>query len=203
VAYPLSAAGPDGSATINWIATVDQLREDAPAIEDWNRPGRLEDFLPGYATWRFDWFDVPALITAAERNFEFPMVDRDPLPRWTFERVTLLGDAAHPMYPIGSNGASQAILDAGALASALAEENRPEDALARYESTRRPATAAVVQANREHGAARVLDLAEERAPDGFADVYDIFAAGELEDIAESYKRVAGFALADATRRSTA
>jgi 2-polyprenyl-6-methoxyphenol hydroxylase-like FAD-dependent oxidoreductase len=194
VAYPISAPDGTGLCLVNWIAELDRSGSGAPAREDWNRAGRPEDFAPAFADWRFPWLDVPALIRAASQVFEFPMVDRDPLPGWSHGRVTLLGDAAHPMFPIGSNGASQAILDARALADALVEEPEIEAALARYEAARRPATAAIVLSNRRHGPEVVLDLAEERAPQGFARIEDVFAAGELERIAASYKQIAGFAL---------
>ena len=112
LAYPINP----GEPVINWIAE----RRFKPDVEwrreDWNRPGVLDDFLPWFEDWRFDWLDVPSVIRGAAHCFEYPMVDRDPVERWTFGRVTLLGDAAHPMYPIGSNGASQAILDARVLA---------------------------------------------------------------------------------------
>ncbi len=193
VAYPIDAPGDDGLCTINWIAELDRSEGAPPAREDWNKRGAISEFLPAFADWRFGWLDVPALIRSAEAVFEFPMVDRDPLSRWTHGRATLLGDAAHPMYPIGSNGASQAILDARALADALAQEAGVDAALERYESARRPATAQVVLSNREHGPECVLDLAEERAPAGFARVDDVFAPGELAEIAARYKRVAGFA----------
>lgn len=193
VAYPIGAAGADGLCVVNWIAELHRDPGETPSREDWNRRGALEDFLPAFADWRFDWLDVAALIRSAEAIYEFPMVDRDPLPAWTSGRATLLGDAAHPMYPIGSNGASQAILDARALADALAGERDVDAALARYEAARRPATAKIVLSNREHGPECVLDFAEERAPDGFARVEDVFAPGELEEIAARYKRVAGFA----------
>jgi 2-polyprenyl-6-methoxyphenol hydroxylase-like FAD-dependent oxidoreductase len=193
VAYPIAPPADDGLCTVNWIAELDRSRSAPPAREDWNRRGAIADFLPAFEDWRFDWLDVSALIRSAEAVFEFPMVDRDPLPRWTHGRATLLGDAAHPMYPIGSNGASQAILDARALADALAGEPDAHAALARYESARRPATAQVVLSNRQHGPDCVLDLAEERVPGGFARVEDVFAPGELAEIAARYKRVAGFA----------
>jgi 2-polyprenyl-6-methoxyphenol hydroxylase-like FAD-dependent oxidoreductase len=193
VAYPIGAPAADGLGLVNWIAELHRDPGQTPAREDWNRRGALADFLPAFADWRFDWLDVPGLIRAAEAVYEFPMVDRDPLTGWTSGRATLLGDAAHPMYPIGSNGASQAILDARALADALADERDVDAALARYESLRRPATAQIVLSNREHGPECVLDLAEERAPDGFARVEDVFAPGELAEIAARYKRVAGFA----------
>jgi len=135
---------------------------------------------------------VPALIDGAEAVYEFPMVDRDPLPRWTHGRVTLLGDAAHPMYPVGSNGASQAILDARELADQLAAKPSIDAALAAYEAARRPVTGAVVLANRKGGPDRVLQLAEERAPKGFANIEDVIPRAELEAIAQSYKQTAGF-----------
>jgi 2-polyprenyl-6-methoxyphenol hydroxylase-like FAD-dependent oxidoreductase len=120
------------------------------------------------------------------------MVDRDPLPLWSFGRVTLLGDAAHPMYPVGSNGASQAIVDARTLAHALALEPSIESALATYESVRRPATAAVVLSNRQVGSEKCMELAEVRAPDGFDRVEDVFAPGELEELSAQHKLVSGF-----------
>ena len=192
VAYPLTGPRSDGRCLINWIAELDRTAHGLRDREDWNRVGDPADFAPRFADWRYDWVDVPALIAEADAIFEFPMVDRDPLPRWTHGRTTLLGDAAHPMYPIGSNGASQAILDARALADALSEEPDTDAALARYEAARRPATANIVLANRQHGPERVMDMAEERCPDGFADVTDVFAAGELEEISQQYKALAGF-----------
>ncbi|MEP7083980.1 MAG: FAD-dependent monooxygenase, partial [Betaproteobacteria bacterium] len=138
------------------------------------------------------WLDIPALIAGAERVYEFPMVDRDPLPRWSFGRTTLLGDAAHPMYPIGSNGASQAILDAEALALALQQEDDVGVAIERYEATRRPATSAIVHSNRQMGPERVMQIVEERAPNGFDRLDDVISHTELTDIAAQYKRIAGF-----------
>jgi 5-methylphenazine-1-carboxylate 1-monooxygenase len=192
VAYPISGPDRQGLATINWVAELDRRERPLPSQEDWNRVGDEKEFLPRFEGWRFPWLDVPTLIREAATVYEFPMVDRDPLPRWTFGRVTLLGDAAHPMYPIGSNGASQAILDAASLERTIREEATVEGALARYEAERLPATAAIVWSNRRHGPERVLDLADERAPEGFADPAEIFAPGELGAIAASYKQVAGF-----------
>ena len=196
VCYPISRAAHDrGRARLNWIA---ELRVDPTSPwrrEDWSRPGRIEEFLPAFASWRFDWLDVPALIRGAAVSYEYPMVDRDPLPRWQWGPVTLLGDAAHPMYPIGSNGASQAILDAQALAESIATLGATRDALAAYEALRRPATSAIVLANRGNGPEQVMQLAEERAPNGFAHVHDVIPAAELDAIAARYKRLAGFDLA--------
>jgi len=199
VAYPLSEIGDDGLQTINWIAELDRTAFGMLHREDWNRRGNFDDFMPHFEDWSFDWLDIPSMCRATDTVFEFPMVDRDPLDRWTFGRVTLLGDAAHPMYPIGSNGASQAIIDglvlADALADTVAEGASVESGLARYEEQRRPRTSQIVLSNRQHGPERVMDLAEKRAPNGFADVSEVFAPGELEEISAQYKQVAGFDLA--------
>jgi 2-polyprenyl-6-methoxyphenol hydroxylase-like FAD-dependent oxidoreductase len=189
VAYPIAPPRADGLQPINWIAEL--AAPGMPRREDWNRPGALDAFLPAFENWTFDWLSVPGLIRAADAVFEFPMVDRDPLPGWTHGRITLLGDAAHPMYPVGSNGASQAILDADALAQALATESTSEAALRAYEAGRLPATAAIVRANRGNGPEQCMQLAEERAPGGFATLEDVFAAGELEGISKSYQVLTG------------
>lgn len=193
VAYPISAeAAGRGRALVNWVAER-KLRPDHEwRREDWNRPGRLADFLPWFESWRFGWLDVPGLIQGAVTVLEYPMVDRDPLAHWSRGRVTLLGDAAHPMYPIGSNGASQAILDARVLVRALLDHGVGEAALAAYEAERNPATAAIVRANRGNGPEQVMQLVEERAPEGFGDIAEVLSAGELEQAAAGYKRIAGF-----------
>jgi 2-polyprenyl-6-methoxyphenol hydroxylase-like FAD-dependent oxidoreductase len=190
VCYPIDRPDADGFQTINWIAelTVPVMTER----ENWNKEGRKSDFADRFAGWNFGWLDVPGLIEGAAQVFEFPLVDRDPLPAWTFGATTLLGDAAHPMYPIGSNGASQGILDADALVRALATNADPAAALKAYEAERLPATAAIVLANRGNGPEVCMQLAEERAPDGFGDISEVFAEGELAAIAARYKQVAGF-----------
>lgn len=190
VAYPITRPDGDGLVQVNWIAEL--LRDRPLNREDWNRPGRLEDFLPAFETWQFDWLDVPALIRGHEQVFEYPMVDRDPVDRWTSGRMTLLGDAAHPMYPIGSNGASQAIRDASALADALERDANPAAALAVYERVRREATTRIVLSNRRMGPEIVMQMAEERAPGGFAHVHDVIPQHELEAVADGYKQIAGF-----------
>ena len=193
VAYPIC---PDtaarGRSLINWVAELRVGGDKAPIPRDWNRLADKNQFAPAFKGWRFDWLDVPALIEGAETVYEFPMVDRDPVPHWSHGRVTLLGDAAHPMYPVGSNGASQGILDAAALVEALFSEPDPVAALARYEAARREPTARLVQTNRQHGPEVIMQLAEERAPGGFKDVASVFAPGELEGIASRYKAIAGF-----------
>jgi 5-methylphenazine-1-carboxylate 1-monooxygenase len=193
VCYPIDpAVETEGQALINWIAELRFPDETEWRREDWNRPGRLEDFLPRFADWRFAWLDVPELIGGAETVYEYPMVDRDPVDRWTFGRLTLMGDAAHPMYPIGSNGASQAILDARTLAFELATRPDVPAALAAYEEARRPATSKLVLANRGNGPEQVMQLAHQRAPEGFAHIHDVLSPAELEEVAANYKRLAGF-----------
>lgn len=193
VAYPISrSAADDGEAEINWIAERKFKPNHSWLREDWNRAGKPDDFLPQFENWNFDWLDVPAIIRGADRCFEYPMVDRDPIPRWTFGRVTLLGDAAHPMYPIGSNGASQAILDARVLAREIKRLGPVPAALEAYEAKRRPATARIVLANRQNGPEQVMQLVEQRAPNGFDRIEDVLSAAELEGTAAAYKRLAGF-----------
>jgi 5-methylphenazine-1-carboxylate 1-monooxygenase len=166
VGYPI-ADRPDGHQAFNFVAELRRPGSDLGATEDWNRAGELADFLPAFEDWTFGWLDVPGIIRSAPGTFVFPMVDRDPVPRWTFGRSTLLGDAAHPMYPIGSNGASQAILDGRVLAGCLRADRDVVAALEHYESTRLPPTAAIVVANRGLGPEVPMQLVHERAPDGF------------------------------------
>lgn len=192
VVYPISRRHADrGAALINWIA---DLRQDDKALlrrEDWNKPGEPADFLPRFEAWKFPFLDVPGIIRAASSIYEFPMVDRDPLPRWSHGRVSLLGDAAHPMYPIGSNGATQAILDAAQLAESLASIPDPVAALQDYESKRLPMTAEIVRMNRQQGIDAILDLVEARAPEGFRELGSVVPKDELDAIVSRYKVAAG------------
>jgi 2-polyprenyl-6-methoxyphenol hydroxylase-like FAD-dependent oxidoreductase len=193
VCYPISKT-PDASGKyqINWIAERHMPPSWQWRREDYNRAAKLDEFLPWFESWNFDWLDVPGLIKACAHAYEYPLVDRDPLARWTFGRVTLLGDAAHPMYPVGSNGASQAILDARTLTREILANGPTNAALVAYEAERRPATSDLVMLNRRNGPEQVMQLVEERAPDGYKVVTDVLSQTELEDIAANYKRVAGF-----------
>jgi 2-polyprenyl-6-methoxyphenol hydroxylase-like FAD-dependent oxidoreductase len=194
VLYPVLDL-PGGRQQLNFIA---ELRTDSTELverEDWNKPGDLADFLPQFEEWSFPWLDVPALISSAPGTFLFPMVDRDPVDRWSFGRVTLLGDAAHPMYPIGSNGASQAILDARTLTGCLLSyRDDVEHALRRYDEVRRPATSAIVLANRGLGPELPMQLVEERAPAGFERLGDVITAEEILEVTDGYRKMAGFSL---------
>jgi 2-polyprenyl-6-methoxyphenol hydroxylase-like FAD-dependent oxidoreductase len=193
IVYPISHRHEaEGKALINWVAAFKNASDQPMPMQDWQHTARLEEVLEPFTSFVFDFVDVPALIRGATTIHQYPIADRDPLPTWNFGRVTLLGDAAHPMYPVGSNGASQAIIDARVLARELALRPSIEEALSAYDAQRRPSTAGVVLANRRGGPERCIDVVEERAPDGFVDLDAVISYGELEDIARSYKRTAGF-----------
>ncbi|MFC9973353.1 flavin-dependent oxidoreductase [Spirillospora sp. NPDC127200] len=187
VVYPIAERG-EGRQLLNWVAEVKIPDDRLSEYADWNRAGRLEEVLPHFADWDFDWLDVPALLSRTDRILEYPMVDRDPLPAWGRGRVTLLGDAAHPMYPIGSNGGSQAVIDARVLAWELARGGDPEKGLAAYELARRETVNAIVLACRDMPADRVLHTVEERAPGGFERIEDVLSAQELETITGAYRQ---------------
>ena len=181
----------DGSGTqlVNWVAEIETAQHRQ---RDWTRPGELGDFIGAFADWHFDWLDVPAMIRAADSVLEFPMVDQDPLPWWTQGRVTLLGDAAHPMVPRGSNGAGQAILDARCLADLLAGAAGPAAALRAYEAQRLEATTRVVLTNRSNPPDAIIREVHLRSGDKpFARIEDLISHAELVRMSESYKRVAG------------
>jgi 2-polyprenyl-6-methoxyphenol hydroxylase-like FAD-dependent oxidoreductase len=193
VASPISRRHEDqGRALINWVAGVKLAAGGAMPEQDWEYTTAHEPVAEAFGSFAFDWLDFPALIAGADTIYQFPVADRDPLPTWSFGRVTLLGDAAHPMYPIGSNGASQAIIDARVLARELTLRPSVPDAIAAYDEQRRPATAKVVLANRRGANDRVLELVEQRAPDGFTDIEAVVSRAELEEIANGYMHTAGF-----------
>jgi 2-polyprenyl-6-methoxyphenol hydroxylase-like FAD-dependent oxidoreductase len=194
VLYPIAAGQTPETRLTNWVVCVRQGdgSQPPPRREDWSRPGALDELLPHVRRFRLPFLDVEALVRATPEFFEYPMCDRDPLPWWTQGRVTLLGDAAHPMYPVGSNGASQAILDARCLADLLAAQPVPA-ALADYDAERRPKTSVIVASNRKGGPERLVDEVSARAPDGFARLEDVISREELAAIAGGYAQMAGFA----------
>ena len=194
VIYPIvDDVDGQGRQLINWTA---EIRQPEAGMNDWNKPGRLEDFLHIYQDWKFDWLDVPALIRDASEILEYPMVDKDPVPRWTFGRVTFLGDAAHPMYPRGSNGSAQALIDASTLAAMLAGRGDPQQLLKGYEAQRLPVTAKVVETNRTVPPDFIIMKADELSGGKpFPGTIDqLVSQEELRQISEAYKQVAGFSL---------
>ncbi|WP_209426976.1 flavin-dependent oxidoreductase [Pararhodobacter sp. SW119] len=193
VLYPITPVE-GGRQLMNWVVNI---RTKDPAVappppDNWSRPASLAQVLPYARRFTVPGVDIAALVRATPSIYEYPMADRDPLPRWTFGLVTLLGDAAHPMYPVGSNGASQAILDARCLADRLAEAEHPRAALARYEAERLAVTAEVVALNRKGGPERVIDEVEKRAPAGFDDIDAVLPASERAALVGGYARTAGF-----------
>jgi 2-polyprenyl-6-methoxyphenol hydroxylase-like FAD-dependent oxidoreductase len=191
VIYPIQpGTDPDGTQLINWTA---EIRSPEAAMVDWNRDGRLDDVLPTFESFRFDWLDAAALLERAEMVLEYPMADRDPIDRWTHGRITLVGDAAHPMYPRGGNGAVQGIIDARTLAGCLQREATPEAALLAYEAARLEVVNRIVLMNRAAPPDTVLKLVHERTGDRpFKRIEDVISAEELAAVGDRYKRVAGF-----------
>ncbi len=190
VIYPIREADADGLQLVNWVAEIETPNYRR---RDWNRAGALEDFIGAFADWHFDWLDVPAFIRAADHVLEFPMVDQEPLPRWSFGRVTLLGDAAHPMVPRGSNGAGQAILDTRAMTSALSANADPVAAFAAYEKERLATTTRIVLTNRSNPPDAILREVYQRTSDKpFKAIGDVISHDELVALSEGYKQIAGF-----------
>jgi 2-polyprenyl-6-methoxyphenol hydroxylase-like FAD-dependent oxidoreductase len=190
VAYPVKQL-PDGNCLINWICVV-RTSDPMMPLEEWGVRADKAPILEKYATWKFAWLDIPKLVEGTDDVFAFPDVDRDPLPQWSFGRVTMVGDAAHPMLPVGAQAGSQAIVDGRVLAAALARFADPAEAMRHYERERMDAMNGMILRNRRLGPETVMQLAEERAPDGFSDISAVLGADELKEAAISFKRAAGF-----------
>ena len=183
-----------GDQLVNWVAEIKQEGHDQ---NDWNKPGDIDAFLPIYEGWRFDWLDVPDLIRSADQVLEYPMVDKDPLDSWTQGRITLAGDAAHPMYPRGSSGSAQAMIDARTLAECLQADRDAAAALRAYEALRRPPTTRIVETNREFPPDFINIKVEQLVGDRpFDDLDRYITQAELKALSDEYKRIAGFALAN-------
>jgi len=188
VLYPIAPGATAHTRLTNWVVLVDTGAAGAspPRREDWTRPGQRGELLRHLGRFCSPHVDVVELVMATPQMFEYPMCDRDPLPHWTVGRVTLLGDAAHPMYPMGSNGAGQAILDAVALRECLCDGSDPAEALAAYAARRRPVTTEIVLRNRAGGPEQVIDEVERRAPEGFDRLADVIDPAELDAVVGSY-----------------
>jgi len=195
VIYPIvDNVDGEGNQLINWTTEAPLMGRPK---NDWNRPGRLEDFLPIYESWRFDWLDVPQLLRNSEVLLEYPMVDRDPVPRWTFGRITLVGDAAHPMYQRGSNGSAQALIDARVLADLMKGSENLEAALVAYEQARLATTTKIVHTNRATPPDFINIHVEELTGDRPFDKLDKYISqDELRALSDNYKAIAGFGRQD-------
>jgi 5-methylphenazine-1-carboxylate 1-monooxygenase len=188
----------EGNQLMNWVAT---LQRPKPTSYDWNGQAKLEDFFEPYSKWQFEWLDVPAMLQKTERYMVYPMVDRDPVSTWTFGRVTLLGDAAHPMYPRGSNGAGQSILDARYMTGCFKRNGVNADALQDYDKERVAATGKVVLMNRANPPDTVLRVVYERTGGKrFNKIEDVISNTELQEILDNYKAVAGFQIKELAKR---
>ena len=193
VIYPIvDNIDAQGTQRINWMA---EIEGSSASMNDWNQGGKTEDFIGLFADWKFDWLDVPALIRNADQILEYPMVDKDPVAQWTFGRVTLMGDAAHPMYPRGSNGSAQGLIDGRTLADQLVAHADPVAALHAYEDLRREVTGRIVQTNRSNPPDVINIKVDELSGDKpFRHIDDLISQAELREMSDSYKRIAGFAL---------
>jgi 5-methylphenazine-1-carboxylate 1-monooxygenase len=190
IAYPVGQAATRGKLLTNLICQM-TVQNVAPPREDWNRRVAKEKVLEAFDGWRFPWLDTQALIEQSPDFYEFPLVDRDPVSAWTHGRVTLIGDAAHPMQPVGSQAGSQAIVDARALTGALTATSDPIEALARYDAERRTVMNDITLRNRGFGPEAAMQLVEERAPHGFVRIEDVISRQELDSIARSFTTAAG------------
>jgi 5-methylphenazine-1-carboxylate 1-monooxygenase len=190
IVYPIAMGSAPGRFCINWICQKAAPASD-PAVQDWNKRTSPSAVLADFEAWRFDWLNLPQLVRASDAIFEFPLVDRDPVGCWSRGRITLIGDAAHPMQPIGGQAGSQAIIDARVLTDALISQGDVVGALQHYDAQRRPVMNDITLRNRQLGPEAALQVVEERAPQGFEEVTDVISIGELEQIASSYSKAAG------------
>ena len=190
IAYPIGRAATNGKQLTNWICQM-TVPQAAPPREDWNRLVSKEKVCAAFAGWRFPWLEMHSLIEQSPEIYEFPLVDRDPVAAWSFGRVTLIGDAAHPMQPIGGQAGSQAIIDARALTKALLGPSDAIEALKSYDRERRPAMSDITLRNRGFGPEAAMQLVEDRAPDGFERIEDVISRQELDSIANSFSTAAG------------
>ncbi|CCE00621.1 flavin-dependent oxidoreductase [Bradyrhizobium sp. STM 3809] len=204
VIYPIAEGSSPATRLTNWavLVRIGDANTAPPRREDWSRLGKADELMPHVNGFSIPQVDFAAMVRATPEFWEYPCCDRDPLPYWSSGRVTLLGDAAHPMYPVGSNGASQAILDARALADALARSEHPRQALMAYEQKRLPMTAEIVAANRRGGPEGVIDAVEQLAPQGFTDINTILNYEAREGIVRGYASRAGFAARMVTRQAS-
>jgi 5-methylphenazine-1-carboxylate 1-monooxygenase len=192
IVYPVAPL-PGGRVTINWLGYT-KIPSGAPPLEAWDTAADKAVAADRFKGWSYPWLDVQDLIARTERVLQLPNVDRDPIPRWSFSRVTLIGDAAHPMQPVGAQAGSQAVVDGRVLAASLLATADPVEALLRYQEQRIAAMNDMIIRNRNLGLETVLQLAEERAPDGFVNITDVLSQDELETTASSFKKAAGIDL---------
>lgn len=191
VVYPMTPVNSSGKQLLNWVAEfrvpLNVMRKD-----DWNGKGSLQEFAHRFAHWDYPWLETNNLFRYAEAIYKFPMIDREPVDQWSFDRVTLAGDAAHAMYPNGSNGASQGILDAVSLAKWISETNNPAHAFVNYQEERLPPTARLTLDNRKTGPERVMQMVEDQCQGDCGEEHQCVPYPDLESVSLTYKKLAGF-----------
>lgn len=196
VVYPIQQLTKE-RVLINWVAEVRKKSfGETPEEVEWDHKASASEFIHEYKGWNFPWLDVEALIAKARQILIYPMTDKTPVNQWCFGNVALLGDAAHPMFPSGSNAGSQAIIDAKEIALNLKNTKDTTEALACYEKNRLPKVNQLILANRAFTAEKILQLVDERAPEGFNDIGEVIQKEEIEALLENYKKMAGFSLDD-------
>ena len=195
VIYPISHPDPEtGLATINWIAEMTLDNSEGWQASGWFRPVEVEEFVHHFEGFRYDWLDVPDMLRKADIAYENPMIDRDPVATWVDGAVALTGDAAHAMYPTGSNGTSQAIIDARILGAAMVEHGVTREALAAYDARLCGPVSELVLRNRGAGPFGLLNMVDERCGGEFDNIDDVIPAAERSDFMARYKAAAGFAI---------
>jgi len=194
---------PAGKVLINWLAYT-KIQPGAPPPEAWDIAADKDVCVDQFKGWTYPWLDIRGLFeaTPAEYVLQLPNVDRDPIPRWSFGRVTLVGDAAHPMQPVGAQAGSQAVVDGRVLAASLVALRDPIEALALYQDQRIAAMNDLIIRNRSLGLESILQTAEERAPQGFTNIHDVMSQEELESTALDFKKAAGFDLETVNSRES-
>jgi 2-polyprenyl-6-methoxyphenol hydroxylase-like FAD-dependent oxidoreductase len=194
VFYPISRRDASGLADINWIAEITVDNTGGWRDGDWNKKVRHEDFMHHFDRWAQDWIDVPAMLRGAADVYEYPMIDRDPVPTWVDGSVALLGDAAHVMYPTGSNGGTQAIIDARVLGAAMLAHGVAPAALQDYDAKLCRDVSALVLRNRGAGPFGLLNLLDERCGGVFDDIEQVMPRAERDEFMRGYRTAAGFAM---------
>lgn len=194
VIYPISRPEADGRALINWIAEMTVETQGHWPDGRWFRPVEVADFVHHFKEFRYDWLDVPDMLEQADCAYENPMIDRDPVPTWVDGPVALMGDAAHAMYPTGSNGASQAIVDARVIGAKMLTHGVTPQALAAYDAALCAPISELVLKNREAGPFGLLDILDARCGGVFDDIDAVIPAAERREFMARYKSAAGFAI---------